>query len=126
VHEKRTGRIPDLAAADAGFYSAKNEAEAKLQGVKRVSVPNRSTKSAERRRHQKQRWFKKGKSGEPDVKAESACSKAVRPRTRDQTGRNPLPARVGVASSRKRGKFRFCKSKKTMDRQACSLEGGMD
>jgi IS5 family transposase len=60
VHEKRTGRIPDLAAADAGFYSAKNEAEAKQHGVKQVSVPNRSTKSAERRRHQKQRWFKKG------------------------------------------------------------------
>jgi transposase, IS5 family len=60
VHEKRTGRIPDLAAADAGFYSAKSEAEAKRQGVKRVSVPNHSTKSAERRHHQKQRWFKKG------------------------------------------------------------------
>jgi IS5 family transposase len=60
VHEQRTGRMPDLASADAGFYSAKNEAEAKQMGVKRVSVPNRSTKSAERRRYQKQRWFKKG------------------------------------------------------------------
>jgi transposase, IS5 family len=60
VHEERTGRKPDLAVADAGFYSAKNEAEAKQLGVKRVSVPNRSTKSAERRRYQKQRWFKKG------------------------------------------------------------------
>ena len=60
VHEERTGRKPDLAAADAGFYSAKNEAEAKQQGVKQVSVPNRSTKSAERRRYQKQRWFRKG------------------------------------------------------------------
>jgi transposase, IS5 family len=60
VHEQRTGRTPDLASADAGFYSAKNEAEAKQMGVTRVSVPNRSTKSAERRRYQKQRWFKKG------------------------------------------------------------------
>lgn len=60
VHEKRTGRIPNLAAADAGFYSAKSEAEAKQHGVKQVSVPNRSTKSADRRRHQKQPWFKKG------------------------------------------------------------------
>ena len=60
VHEERTGRKPDLAAADAGFYSAKNEAEAKQQGVKRVSVPNRSTKSVERRRYQKLRWFRKG------------------------------------------------------------------
>lgn len=29
-------------------------------GVKRVSIPNHSTKSVERRRHQKQRWFRKG------------------------------------------------------------------
>jgi IS5 family transposase len=60
IHEQRTGRKPELASADAGFYSAKNEAEAKQLGVKRVSVPNRSTKSVERRRYQKQRWFKKG------------------------------------------------------------------
>jgi IS5 family transposase len=60
MHEQRTGRQPDLAAADAGFYSAKNEAAARQLGVKQVSVPNRSTKSAERRRYQKQRWFKKG------------------------------------------------------------------
>jgi transposase, IS5 family len=60
MHEQRTGRLPDLAAADAGFYSAKNEAAATQLGVKKVSVPNRSTKSAERRRYQKQRWFRKG------------------------------------------------------------------
>lgn len=60
IHEQRTGRKPELASADAGFYSAKNEAEAHEMGVKRVSVPNRSTKSPARRQHQKQRWFKKG------------------------------------------------------------------
>jgi IS5 family transposase len=60
AHEKLLGRVPDLAAADAGFFSAKNEAEAQKMGVKRVSVPNRSTKSPARRQHQKQRWFKKG------------------------------------------------------------------
>jgi IS5 family transposase len=60
AHQARMGRVPDLAAADAGFYSAKNIAKAEEMGVKRVSVPNRSTKSAARRQHQKQRWFKKG------------------------------------------------------------------
>jgi IS5 family transposase len=60
THQQRMGRIPDLAAADAGFYSAKNVAEAEKLGVKRVSVPNRSTKSPARRRYQKQRWFKRG------------------------------------------------------------------
>jgi transposase, IS5 family len=60
VHAELTGRTPDLAAADAGFYSAKNEDRAHELGVKRVSVPNRSTKSRARRQHQKRRWFKKG------------------------------------------------------------------
>jgi IS5 family transposase len=60
THQERMGRTPDLAAADAGFYSAKNLAEAEEMGVKRVSVPNRSTKSPARRQYQKQRWFKRG------------------------------------------------------------------
>ena len=47
-------------AADAAFYSGKNEAAAKAKGVKRVCVPNRATKSAERRREQKKRWFRNG------------------------------------------------------------------
>jgi IS5 family transposase len=51
------GRTPHLMAADAAFYSAKNEAAAKTKGVKRVCVPNRSTKSAERKREQKKRWL---------------------------------------------------------------------
>jgi len=53
------GRTPELAAADAGFYSANNVAEAEEMGVKRVSVPNRSTRSQARKKLQKQRWFKK-------------------------------------------------------------------
>ena len=60
THQAVMGRTPDMAAADAGFYSAKNVAKAEEMGVKRVSVPNRSTKSAARKQYQKQRWFKKG------------------------------------------------------------------
>jgi transposase, IS5 family len=47
-------------AADAAFYSAKNEAAAKAKGVKRVCILNRSTKSPERKREQKKRWFRNG------------------------------------------------------------------
>src|SRR5215510_13786044 len=54
------GRVPHLVAADAGFYSAKNESAAHARGVKRVCIPNRSTKSAERKREQKKRWFRSG------------------------------------------------------------------
>jgi IS5 family transposase len=60
VHHERLGRVPHLVAGDAGFYSARGEKAAHEMGVKRVSVPNRSTKSQERRKLQKTRWFKKG------------------------------------------------------------------
>ena len=53
-------RTPRLVAADAAFYSTKNEAAAKAKGVKRVCVPNRSTKSLDRKREQKKRWFRNG------------------------------------------------------------------
>jgi IS5 family transposase len=59
-HETLTSRTPELVAADNGFFSAKNEAAAHEKGVKRVSIPNRSTKSEARRQTQKKRWFKKG------------------------------------------------------------------
>jgi IS5 family transposase len=58
-HKELLGRVPDLAAADAGFFSAANETEAKKLGVKRVAVPSRSTKSEKRKQEQKKRWFKK-------------------------------------------------------------------
>ena len=60
AHAQKLGSVPHMVAADAGFYSAKNESAAKEKGVKRVCVPNRSTKSAERKREQKKRWFRKG------------------------------------------------------------------
>ena len=60
VHQATLGRTPRLVAADAGFYSAKNEAAAKAKGVKRVCIPNRSSKSAARKREQKKRWFRNG------------------------------------------------------------------
>jgi transposase, IS5 family len=60
THQARLGRIPRLVAADAAFYSAKNEAAAKARGVKRVCIPNRSTKSPERKREQRKRWFRNG------------------------------------------------------------------
>src|SRR5687767_2992914 len=51
-------RVPHLVATDAGFCSGANETAATKMGVKRVAIPNRSTKSAERRALQKKRWFR--------------------------------------------------------------------
>jgi IS5 family transposase len=53
-------RPPHLLAADAGFYSGKNETAAKRKGVRRVCIPNRATKCPEIKREQKKRWFRNG------------------------------------------------------------------
>jgi IS5 family transposase len=58
VHEELVGRTPYLVTADAAFFSLDNERAAHQRGVKRVAIPNRSTKSVQRRRTQKKRWFR--------------------------------------------------------------------
>jgi IS5 family transposase len=58
VHEQLLGRTPYLVTADAAFFSQRNEAAARGHGVKRVAIPNRSTKSAQRKRLEKKRWFR--------------------------------------------------------------------
>lgn len=60
AHQRQLGRAPRLVTADAAFFSADNEAAAHAMGVKRVSIPNRSTKNPERKRLQKKRWFRNG------------------------------------------------------------------
>jgi IS5 family transposase len=59
AHQRKLGRVPGWVAADAGFYSRANEKEAKALGVKYVSIPNRNTRNKQRRRWEKQRWFKR-------------------------------------------------------------------
>src|ERR1700674_2737233 len=60
VHQRRFGRIPAWVAADAGFHSQQNEQAARALGVRWLSVPNQKTKSAERKRLYRQRWFRRG------------------------------------------------------------------
>src|SRR5580658_1334069 len=60
VHQRRFGRIPAWVAADAGFHSQQNEKTAGTMGVRWFSVPNQKTKSAERKRLYRQRWFRRG------------------------------------------------------------------
>lgn len=58
-HIAQFGHAPRMAAADAGFFSAANEAKAEELGVKWVAVPSQATKSQQRKQRQKKRWFKK-------------------------------------------------------------------
>lgn len=60
AHQAKLGRTPRRVAADAGFYSAENEAAAKRKGVRRFCIPHRSSKSPARKREQKKRWFRNG------------------------------------------------------------------
>jgi IS5 family transposase len=60
MHQQQTGSLPRIVAADAGFYSQANEKRLEEMGVRNVSVPNRSTRSEQRRKHQKKRSFKEG------------------------------------------------------------------
>lgn len=60
AHRRKLGRVPRLVAADAGYYSQANEKAVQEIGVGYVSIPNRNTRSEERRKLQKRRWFKNG------------------------------------------------------------------
>ena len=58
-HQASFGRVPEMAAGDRGFFSAKNEREAEALGVKKVALPARGRLSAKRAEQQKQRWFRR-------------------------------------------------------------------
>jgi IS5 family transposase len=59
-HRKQFGKVPRLVAADGAFFSQANEDALHNMGVQQVAVPNRSTRSQERKQLQRQRWFKQG------------------------------------------------------------------
>jgi IS5 family transposase len=59
AHEQKLGRLPRLVTADAGFYSQAQEHAVTEKGVKQVAIPNRNTRSAERKKLEHSRWFKK-------------------------------------------------------------------
>jgi IS5 family transposase len=56
------GRTPQLVTADAGYYAQTHERALQELGVKRVAVPNRNTTSADRKKLEKSRWFKKAQA----------------------------------------------------------------
>lgn len=60
THREQFGEVPRLVAADAAFFSQANENALHEMGVKRVAVPNRNTRSAERKQRQRSRWFRQG------------------------------------------------------------------
>src|SRR5262249_24522996 len=58
-HQAIFGRAPDVAAADRGFSSSRNERCAHDRGVRRVILPWRGPKSPTRRARERQRWLRR-------------------------------------------------------------------
>ena len=59
---RQLGRVAQLVTADAGYYAHSHERALEEMGVKRVAVPNRNTRSAERKAKEKSRWFKRAQA----------------------------------------------------------------
>ena len=76
-HKELLDRVPDLVAADAGFFSAANETTARKLGVKQVAVPSRSIKSEKRKQEQKKPWFKKAQKWRTGCEGRITFSNAV-------------------------------------------------
>lgn len=58
-HETLFGRQPRGVATDRGFGTKDNERLLQEKGVARVSLPRKGKKSSERRRYEKQPWFRR-------------------------------------------------------------------
>jgi len=72
-HQRRLGRVPRLVAADAGFYSLKNEKTIQAMGVARVAVPSRAPEAWSARKFRNNVGSVLDNDGEPDARAASAC-----------------------------------------------------
>lgn len=60
-HLEQFGHPPNQASGDRGVHSSDNETVAEKLGVKRVVLPKPGYKSKQRREHEKQRWFQRGR-----------------------------------------------------------------
>jgi len=61
-HQKVFGHPPHQASGDRGVHSPENERVAKEQGVQRIILPQPGYKSQERKEHEKQPWFRRGRN----------------------------------------------------------------
>jgi len=78
AHQQRFGKVPDLVAGDRGVSSPTNERVAKEAGVKRVVLPWDGKGSAERRTHERERWFRRGFRFRAGIEGRFPLEKGVR------------------------------------------------
>jgi IS5 family transposase len=89
-HIKRFGKAPQQASGDRGVHSPDNERQAQERGVQRVILPQPGRRSEERRQHEKQSWFKRGRKWHVGVEGRISvlkrCSELNRCRDHSQDG----------------------------------------
>ena len=59
THQEQLGRVLEPGGRRCRVLLGQERSGAQAMGVEQVAIPNHSTKSAERKRHQKKRWFRK-------------------------------------------------------------------
>ena len=69
AHQTIFGRVPHLATADRGYWTAANEKLAQDLGIARVVLPGRGRLSQERALRQKERWFRRGQGWRAGIEA---------------------------------------------------------
>jgi len=74
-HRKTFGHAPRMATADRGFFSARNERQARAMGVKKVVLPARGRLSAKRRKLERERWFRRARRWRSGIEARIATLK---------------------------------------------------
>jgi len=58
-HVRRTGRAPEGAATDRGFWHPDNESSLKDIGVRKISLPFKGKRSRHRTEYERQPWFRR-------------------------------------------------------------------
>jgi transposase, IS5 family len=61
-HKEVFKRAPKLLAADRGCFSEDNEEAAEAGGVEQICLPKPGARSEERKAHERQRWFVRGRN----------------------------------------------------------------
>ncbi len=74
-HVQLFGKPPWLASADRGVWLPDNEQYATDLGVKRVILPQRGDKSDDRKRYEKQAWFRRGRRWHAGVEGRISVTK---------------------------------------------------
>lgn len=89
-HIERFGKAPQQASGDRGVHSPDNEHQAQERGVQHVILPQPGKRSEERRQHERQAWFVRGRKWHVGVEGRISvlkrCHELDRCRDHDHDG----------------------------------------